>query len=363
MVRARGGVATDARACARRRDARRDRRRGVVRAGGGKRRRGATTTTRLRCAARARARERATRGRQNRADGLGACSRRSRRTPGARARCPRAPSPTCPPRGARTRVPRARSPARATPRAPVPAPVVPAPPRVAVVVASRARVPRPRAGAPPPPRAGARGRVRARVLIRAFDDAMAAGSDFDAADARARDRPRPDQRRGVVQSRTKRLQAGRWGVARVDLERSVELSPDRYHPDALSLNYLGNAQGALGEWDAAAASYLEASKDRELESIALANLALARFQTEDVDAALRTTATLLRDPSSGTRAPPPRSCGRTGARPTRRRSGRGVPPGRGSARPPPPRRQGRRASRVARDSRAAARGRPRSSRG
>ena len=93
---------------------------------------------------------------------------------------------------------------------------------------------------------------------------------------------------------TKRLQAGRWRDARDDLERSVELSPDPNHPDALTLNNLGNAQGALGEWDAAAASYLEASKDRELESIALANLALARFQTEDVDAALRTTATLLR---------------------------------------------------------------------
>jgi hypothetical protein len=125
---------------------------------------------------------------------------------------------------------------------------------------------------------------------------MAAGSDFDAADAawtRAIDLA-PTNAAAWSHRGTKRLQAGRWRDARDDLERSVELSPDPNHPDALTLNNLGNAQGALGEWDAAAASYLEASKDRELESIALANLALARFQTKDVDAALRTTATLLR---------------------------------------------------------------------
>lgn len=79
---------------------------------------------------------------------------------------------------------------------------------------------------------------------------------------------------------TKRLQAGRWAEARDDLERSVELSADANDPDPLTLNNLGNAEGALGHWDVAMSYYLEASKSREMESIALANFALAKFQTE-----------------------------------------------------------------------------------
>ena len=60
----------------------------------------------------------------------------------------------------------------------------------------------------------------------------------------------------------------------------MQLSTDPLRPDALTLNNLGNAEGALGNWDAAIADYLEASKDRELQAIALANLALAQFQTK-----------------------------------------------------------------------------------
>lgn len=93
---------------------------------------------------------------------------------------------------------------------------------------------------------------------------------------------------------TKRLQAGRWQDARDDLERSVELSPDPDNPDPLTLNNLGNAEGALGHWDVAMANYLEASKSRDMESIALANFALAKFQTGDADGAMKSIRTILR---------------------------------------------------------------------
>ena len=138
--------------------------------------------------------------------------------------------------------------------------------------------------------------VDMKALTRAFDEAMSAGSDFAKADeawtkaiAIAPTNAAAWSNRG-----TKRLQAGRWADARDDLERSVELSPDPDAPDPLTLNNLGNAEGALGRWDAAMANYLEASKDREMEPIALANFALAKFQVGQVDDAVRTTRRILR---------------------------------------------------------------------
>ena len=137
-----------------------------------------------------------------------------------------------------------------------------------------------------------------RALAKAFEEAMAAGADYDAAD-RAWTKAielAPLNSAAWSNRGTKRLQAGRWADARADLERSVELSPDPNNPDPLTLNNLGNAEGALGNWDAAMANYLEASKDptREMESIALANLALAKFQVNDVDGSLRVARTILR---------------------------------------------------------------------
>ena len=154
------------------------------------------------------------------------------------------------------------------------------------------------AAAPPLARANHSGAapVDMRALTRAFEDAMAAGADYDAADA-AWTRAiaiAPNNSAAWSNRGTKRLQAGRWRDARDDLERSVELSPDPDNPDPLTLNNLGNAEGALGRWDVAIAAYLEASKSREMESIALANLALAKFQIGDVDDALRVARTILR---------------------------------------------------------------------
>ena len=137
-----------------------------------------------------------------------------------------------------------------------------------------------------------------RALAKAFEEAMAAGADYDAADRAWTEAIELAPLNSAAWSNrgTKRLQAGRWADARADLERSVELSPDPNNPDPLTLNNLGNAEGALGNWDAAMANYLEASKDpsREMESIALANLALAKFQVNDVDGSLRVARTILR---------------------------------------------------------------------
>ena len=138
--------------------------------------------------------------------------------------------------------------------------------------------------------------VDMKALVRAFDEAMSAGSDFAKADE-AWTRAiaiAPTNAAAWSNRGTKRLQAGRWADARDDLERSVELSPDPNAPDPLTLNNLGNAEGALGRWDAAMANYLEASKDREMESIALANFALAKFQVGEVDDAVKTTRRILR---------------------------------------------------------------------
>ena len=138
--------------------------------------------------------------------------------------------------------------------------------------------------------------VDMKKLIAAFDEAMRAGEDYGKADqawTKAIELA-PTNASAWSNRGTKRLQAGRWRDARDDLEKSIELSPDLNNPDPLTLNNLGNAEGALGNWDSAMANYLEASKDREMEAIALANFALAKFQVGDTDDALQTTRRILR---------------------------------------------------------------------
>ena len=77
-----------------------------------------------------------------------------------------------------------------------------------------------------------------------------------------------------------------------DLQASVDL--DGNNPDPLSLNNLGNAKGALNQWDSAMADFLEASRTEDMRAIALANYALAAFQTERDDLAITTARKLLR---------------------------------------------------------------------
>ena len=91
---------------------------------------------------------------------------------------------------------------------------------------------------------------------------------------------------------TLRLQYQEWQGAVDDLQASVDL--DGNNPDPLSLNNLGNAKGALNQWDSAMADFLEASRTEDMRAIALANYALAAFQTERDDLAITTARKLLR---------------------------------------------------------------------
>ena len=91
---------------------------------------------------------------------------------------------------------------------------------------------------------------------------------------------------------TLRLQYSEWDAAVDDLQRAVDLDGDR--PDALTLNNLGNAKGALNRWDEAMADFLEASRTENMRAIAQANYALAAFQTRRDDLAIATAKKLLR---------------------------------------------------------------------
>lgn len=79
---------------------------------------------------------------------------------------------------------------------------------------------------------------------------------------------------------TLRLQHGKWADAYSDLQKALELeTADGGQPSGLLLNQLGNAKGAVGLWEDACNHYRRAAAlAPELESIALANLALAHFQ-------------------------------------------------------------------------------------
>ena len=91
---------------------------------------------------------------------------------------------------------------------------------------------------------------------------------------------------------TLRLQYSEWASAVDDLQRAVDLDGDT--PDALALNNLGNAKGALNRWDEAMADFLEASRVEDMRAIAQANYALAAFQTGKNDLAIATAKKLLR---------------------------------------------------------------------
>jgi Tfp pilus assembly protein PilF len=63
---------------------------------------------------------------------------------------------------------------------------------------------------------------------------------------------------------------------------------------AVVLNSLGNAEGALGQWQSAMAHYHAAAADPEMGAIAAANYALAAFQVEDQKEAIKAARQLLR---------------------------------------------------------------------
>lgn len=97
-----------------------------------------------------------------------------------------------------------------------------------------------------------------------------------------------------------RLQLQEWQGAFEDFGKTAELEEKKNgNPDAWTLNNLGNAELALGRGEDAVYHFSEASKrNRQLEPIALANLALAQFEVGRVASAISTArAAARRDPS------------------------------------------------------------------
>ena len=80
---------------------------------------------------------------------------------------------------------------------------------------------------------------------------------------------------------TSRLQFGRWEDALSDLRQAAELEMQvgEDGPSGLLLNQLGNAEGAVQDWESASKHYKQAAERApEIESLALANLALAHCE-------------------------------------------------------------------------------------
>lgn len=132
-------------------------------------------------------------------------------------------------------------------------------------------------------------------LMEAFRAAMAA-SDLEAADAAWTQAIRlaPTNAPALSNRGTVRLQAGRWQEARDDLQRAIQLEEPGAPGYAAELNNLGNAEGALGNWSAARLRFAEAAEDPAMESIAMANLALASWEVGDSSNAIKEARQLLR---------------------------------------------------------------------
>lgn len=135
------------------------------------------------------------------------------------------------------------------------------------------------------------------TLVQLFNQAMSARGNREEAErawseaiAFAPDNSATWSNRGTL-----RLQYGQWQEAAEDLQHALDLElATTGKPNALLLNNLGNARGALGQWDIALQDFLEASKDPEMHSIAMANYALGTFQVGDDKAAIREAKQLLR---------------------------------------------------------------------
>lgn len=94
---------------------------------------------------------------------------------------------------------------------------------------------------------------------------------------------------------TVRLQYGYWQAAYEDLQEALKLEQQQTGtPSAILLNNLGNAEGALGHWPDAMQHYKAAADDADVGTIALANYALAAFETGDGELAIKSARQLLR---------------------------------------------------------------------
>lgn len=141
-----------------------------------------------------------------------------------------------------------------------------------------------------------RGSIDARVAA-SFNTALAAGGDPVAADKAWTDAIAIDPSNPNAWSNrgTSRLQFGRWQDAKEDLEKALELESKTGQPSGLLLNQLGNAEGAVQDWELACKHYKQAAvASPEIESLALANLALANCELGRDSEALKVARNILR---------------------------------------------------------------------
>ena len=167
-------------------------------------------------------------------------------------------------------------------------------------------------GATRPARAGGLfGGTAPGELAAAFERASGLAGNLDAAEAEwgvalglaegVRDESL--RRRGTAAALSNRgairLQAGNWAGAEDDLRAATVLDRQEGSLNGATLNNLGNAEGAMGNWDGALEHWKEASGlEKDMQPIALANLALGYFQVGRTGEAVAEARSLVRkDPA------------------------------------------------------------------
>jgi len=145
------------------------------------------------------------------------------------------------------------------------------------------------------PRAASAAEEVTAALRQAFSRAMDAGDGPDAEEAwtecikLAPSNPAVWANRGAS-----RLQRRQWNGAYSDLLQASNLESSTLgQTEPLTLNNLGNVSLALGKQQEALRYFESAARDRDLEEIALANLASAQFESGDTDAAIRTASRVV----------------------------------------------------------------------
>ena len=133
-----------------------------------------------------------------------------------------------------------------------------------------------------------------------FSQALASGS-FDDSDRLYGEvlALQPQNSVALANRGTLRLQNRRWRDAASDLRRAVELDGGLNAAVPVAVNNLGNALGAVGDWQGALEAYGAAADARSsrrdgLAEIARANAALALFQLSRTDEALRLLSSITR---------------------------------------------------------------------
>ncbi|KAL6756497.1 hypothetical protein V8C86DRAFT_66524 [Haematococcus lacustris] len=154
----------------------------------------------------------------------------------------------------------------------------------------------------PPPSHGAQQAPVDRTVMKAFEDALrATGSEAQDVAWTHVIELAPNNSAAWSNRGALRLQNMRWAAAESDLRHAVELesgpsgSPSVLDDvDASTLNNLGNAEVALGRLEEAQLHFRAAARDPALQSLALANAALAAFQDQQDALAVRVARQVVR---------------------------------------------------------------------